>query len=36
MSQFVDTLITFGILFGVMLIAVLASAIYEHYERKTK
>jgi len=34
MSQVVDTLITFGILFGVMLIAVLASAIYEKVKER--
>jgi hypothetical protein len=36
MEQFVDTLISAVMVSGVMLIGVLASAIYEHYERKLK
>ena len=34
MENFVDLLISASLMFGVMLIAVLASAIYEHFERK--
>ena len=37
MTQTIDTLITYGLIAGLMLAGVLASAIYEHYnERKTK
>jgi len=36
MEQFIDTLISAVMVSGVMLIGVLASAIYEHYERKSK
>lgn len=36
MAQTIDTLITYGLIAVLMLAGVLASAIYEHYERKTK
>ena len=36
MATFVDTLISFGLIAGIMLIGVLASAVYEHYERRSK
>ena len=36
MATFIDTLISASIVSGVMLVAVLASAIYEHIERSKK
>ena len=37
MATFIDTLISFGLIAGVMLIGVLASAVYEAIqERKSK
>ena len=37
MTQTIDTLITYGLIAGVMLIGVLASAVYEKWqERKQK
>ena len=36
MAQFIDTLISAIIVSGVILIGVLANAIYEHYERSKK
>ena len=36
MATLIDTLISFGLIFGVMLIGVLASAVYEYYERRSK
>jgi len=36
-NQFIDTIISAGLIFGVMLIGVLASAVYEAIqERKSK
>ncbi len=36
MATFIDTLISAAIIATVMLTGVLASAIYEHYERSKK
>ena len=36
MTQTIDTLITFSIIAVLMLAGVLASAIYEHIERRKK
>jgi len=35
MATFVDTLISFGLIAGVMLIGVLASAIYEKFNDRS-
>jgi len=36
MTHFIDTIISASLIAGVMLIGVLASAVYEHYERRSK
>ena len=36
MEQFIDTLISASLISGVMLVGVLASAVYEHIERSKK
>ena len=36
MTQTIDTLITFSIIAGVMLIGVLASAVYEKWQERNK
>ena len=36
MEQFIDTLISASLIFGVMLVGVLASAVYEKWQERSK
>jgi hypothetical protein len=36
MNQFIDTLISASLIFGVMLLGVLASAIYEKWQERSR